>query len=606
MSHDPTAIGPPANATAARSDAFRLSLLFGAIYFIQGIGEPTEGLIAQPVRSLLNHWGQTTAQIGAFMALVSVPWAIKPLYGLISDFVPLAGSRRRSYLIVTTAATALSLGYLYFVPPQPGAIRLLLWLLVIPTVGVAFSDVVVDALMVERGQPLGLTGRLQSVQWAAMYSATVATGFVGGWLSENGRQEWGFLICAAATAVSFVLAVVWVREGPIETSAETAREAAAALGRAVRTPTVLVAAFKATLEEVLESDVILHVIDHGSEASEAQAEAVTRILAEAAAVMSMLSVARAAEVCDQPTLRRRSAILEQMEPGRAGQVLEGLSADQRTEIVRGMGEVSRRRLLPKLSAEVRAEVERLLQYPPHSAGGIMTTEFVRLDPLWTVGDCLKHVRGVAREKESIYAGYVMDREDGRLLGSVSLRDLVMAELDQPVEAIMRRKPVTVSVLDDQEAVAGKIAKYNLLAVPVLEKDGSVVGFVTVDDVVDVLIEEGTEDVLKMAAVEAGAFDRPYFETPVTSVIRLPSASAARRGSRSPPSRSSRPRSAGLPDRRRPSRRGRRGLHQVPAVGTSGARIPTRSPEDAIAGRSVVDHRVIVGVRRREIHHGARR
>jgi MFS family permease len=216
--------------------------LFGAIYFIQGIGEPTEGLIAQPVRSLLNHWGQTTAQIGAFMALVSVPWAIKPLYGLISDFVPLAGSRRRSYLILTTAATALSLGYLYFVPPQPGAIRLLLWLLVIPTVGVAFSDVVVDALMVERGQPLGLTGRLQSVQWAAMYSATVATGFVGGWLSENNRQEWGFLICAAATAVSFVLAVVWVREGPIETSAETARDAAAALGRAVRTPTVLVAA----------------------------------------------------------------------------------------------------------------------------------------------------------------------------------------------------------------------------------------------------------------------------------------------------------------------------------------------------------------------------
>ncbi len=240
---------------------------------------------------------------------------------------------------------------------------------------------------------------------------------------------------------------------------------------------------------------------------------------EAAAVMSMLAVPRAVEVFDQPTLNRRSAILEQMDPGRASQILEGLSSDQRTEIVRGMGEMARRRLVPKLSAEVRAEVERLLQYPPHSAGGIMTTEFVRLDPLWTVGDCLKHVRGVAREKESIYAGYVMDREDGRLLGSVSLRDLVMAELDQPVEAIMRRKPVTVSVLDDQEVVAGKIAKYNLLAVPVLEKDGSVVGFVTVDDVVDVLIEEGTEDVLKMAAVEAGAFDRPYFETPVTSVIR---------------------------------------------------------------------------------------
>ncbi len=240
---------------------------------------------------------------------------------------------------------------------------------------------------------------------------------------------------------------------------------------------------------------------------------------EAAAVMSMLAVPRAVEVCDQPTLRRRSAILGQMDPGRAAQILDGLSADERTEIVRGMGEISRRRLLPKLSAEVRAEVERLLQYPPHSAGGIMTTEFVQLEPSWTVGDCLKHVRAVAREKESIYACYVMEPGTGRLLGSVSLRDLVMAALDQPVEKVMRRKPVTVSALDDQEVVAGKIAKYNLLAVPVLEKDGSVVGFVTVDDVVDVMIEEGTEDALKMGAVEAGALDEPYTATPFWTLVR---------------------------------------------------------------------------------------
>jgi magnesium transporter len=240
---------------------------------------------------------------------------------------------------------------------------------------------------------------------------------------------------------------------------------------------------------------------------------------EAAAVMSMLAVPRAVEVCDQPTLRRRSAILEQMDPGRAGHILEGLSADQRTEIVRGMGEIARRRLLPKLAAEVRAEVERLLQYPPHTAGGIMTTEFVRLDPAWTVGECLRHVRAVAREKESIYAGYVMEPDSGRLLGSVSLRDLVMAELDQPVERVMRRKPVAVSALDDQEAVAAKIAKYNLLAVPVLEEDGSVVGFVTVDDVVDVMIEEGTEDALKMGAVEAGAMEEPYATTPFWSLVR---------------------------------------------------------------------------------------
>ncbi|MFI5008141.1 MAG: magnesium transporter [Solirubrobacterales bacterium] len=242
-------------------------------------------------------------------------------------------------------------------------------------------------------------------------------------------------------------------------------------------------------------------------------------LQEAATVMTMLPVPRVVEVFDQPTFHRRSAILERMEPARAGQILEGLSADERTDIVRLMGERERRRLLPKCSPAVAAEVERLLQYPDHSAGGIMTTEFVRLAPGWTVRECLKHIRSVAREKESIYACYVLEPDTGRLLGSVSLRDLVMAELDQPVEKVMRRKPATVNALDDQEAVANKIAKYNLLAVPVLEKDGTVVGFVTVDDVVDVLIEEGTEDVLKMAAIEGGALDKPYFQNSVLMVVR---------------------------------------------------------------------------------------
>jgi magnesium transporter len=95
----------------------------------------------------------------------------------------------------------------------------------------------------------------------------------------------------------------------------------------------------------------------------------------------------------------------------------------------------------------------------------------------------------------------------------------MAELDQPLSAVMRRKPVTVDAREDQESVANKIAKYNLLAVPVLEKDGSVVGFVTVDDVIDVMIEEQTEDILRMAAVEPGALDKPYFDNPVLRVVR---------------------------------------------------------------------------------------
>lgn len=242
-------------------------------------------------------------------------------------------------------------------------------------------------------------------------------------------------------------------------------------------------------------------------------------LAEAAAVVSLLPVPRTIELCDQPTMRRRAAILEQLDPQRVAQILEGLSADERTDIIQRMGLHERHRILPKLNAEIRKELEGLLQYPAHTAGGIMTTEFVRLDPKMKVGEALKHIRSVAREKESIYACYVMEAKTNHLLGAVSLRDLVMAELGGAVTDVMRRKPVTVNAFDDQELVAKKIGKYNLLAVPVLEKDGSVVGFVTVDDVIDVLVEEQTEDLLRMAAVEPGALDKPYFDNPIPRVVR---------------------------------------------------------------------------------------
>lgn len=242
-------------------------------------------------------------------------------------------------------------------------------------------------------------------------------------------------------------------------------------------------------------------------------------LAEAATVVSMLPVSRAIEICNQPTMRRRAAILEKLEPPRVAEILEGLSADERTDVVQKMGLHERHRVVPKLSDAIRHELEGLLQYPAHTAGGIMTTEFVQLDPAMTIGAALKHIRAVAKDKESIYACYVMEPGTDKLLGAVSLRDLVMADLDASLKTVMRVKPITVNAFDDQEVVANKIAKYNLLAVPVLESDGSVVGFVTVDDVIDVLVEEGTEDFLRMAAVEPGALDKPYMQVSLPLMVR---------------------------------------------------------------------------------------
>lgn len=219
-----------------------LVLLFGAMYFVQGIAEPTEGLIAQPVRSLLKSWGYSAAGIAGFGALLALPWSLKPLYGLLTDFVPIGRTRRRSYLLLTSAASVLGLGCLYFIPVPFGAYRQLLFLLLIPTVGVAFSDVVVDALMIEKGQPRGLTGMLQSVQWAAMYGGSILAGLVGGYLSHHGHQQIGFLMCAVTSFVTLLLAWCYVREEPHVPEKGRLRFATKELAGAARTPAVRAAA----------------------------------------------------------------------------------------------------------------------------------------------------------------------------------------------------------------------------------------------------------------------------------------------------------------------------------------------------------------------------
>lgn len=235
MNQDRQMSSPPRETTG-------LVLLFGAMYLVQGIAEPTEGLIAQPVRSLLKSWGYTAVGIAGFSALLALPWSLKPLYGLLTDFVPIARTRRRSYLLLTSAASVISLAGLYLMPIPFGDYRRLLFLLLIPTVGVAFSDVVVDALMIEKGQPRRLTGILQSVQWAAMYGGGILAGLVGGYLSQHGRQQDGFLLCAVITGSTLLLTWFFVKEEPQIAQKGRFRSAAREMVAAVRRPAVLAAA----------------------------------------------------------------------------------------------------------------------------------------------------------------------------------------------------------------------------------------------------------------------------------------------------------------------------------------------------------------------------
>lgn len=236
MTQDP----PP---RARRRETLGLVLLFAVMYFVQGIAEPTEGLIAQPVRSLLSSWDYSDLAIGGFMALLAIPWVLKPLYGLLTDFVPIFGQRRKSYLILTSLASTVGLFVLYLFPLPAGTYHLLLFLLVLPTLGVAFSDVVVDALMIEKGQPRNLTGTLQSVQWSAMYAGSLIAGVLGGWLSQHGRQQQGFLMCAVASSLTLALAMLFVREDAVEPPpGRRFRSALKEMGAAARTPTLILAA----------------------------------------------------------------------------------------------------------------------------------------------------------------------------------------------------------------------------------------------------------------------------------------------------------------------------------------------------------------------------
>lgn len=209
--------------TAANLNVRALGAFFAVAYFIQSLADPGTGIVAQPLRSLLRQWDEGPAEIALFMALVGLPWTAKPLFGLLSDFVPLFGSRRRTYLIVSCISAGLGYALIAGMPLVKGELWLLLALLMLPAIGVAFGDVLIDAIMIDEGQPRGLTGVLQSVQWTAAYAGLLLTGLLGGFFSEIARPDLAFGVCAMLWGVSLVLAlfVVKDRPSPMESKALT-------------------------------------------------------------------------------------------------------------------------------------------------------------------------------------------------------------------------------------------------------------------------------------------------------------------------------------------------------------------------------------------------
>jgi magnesium transporter len=163
-----------------------------------------------------------------------------------------------------------------------------------------------------------------------------------------------------------------------------------------------------------------------------------------------------------------------------------------------------------------ADLAELIRYPETSAGGLMTTDFVALDPHHTVERAIDDVRRTAAEKETIYEAYAVD-PNGTLLGVVSLRDLVVARAGQPISAVMNSDVISVPPEMDQEDVARIFEHYNMLALPVVDAHHKILGIVTVDDVVTVLKEEQAEDIQKLGAV--APTERPYFQTAFAEFVK---------------------------------------------------------------------------------------
>jgi magnesium transporter len=179
-------------------------------------------------------------------------------------------------------------------------------------------------------------------------------------------------------------------------------------------------------------------------------------------------------------------VLEDLEPARAADILEEMDPDEAADLVADLSEESREEILGLMEQDEAEEVQELMTYDEESAGGIMTTEFVAVPATLTAAQTIDRLRELEPNAETIYYVYVTDEED-RLVGVLSLRDLIVSKPNRRISEFMYDEPVAVRTDASQEEVTEMVARYNLLAVPVVDSEGKLEGIVTVDDAIDTLL-----------------------------------------------------------------------------------------------------------------------
>lgn len=252
----------------------------------------------------------------------------------------------------------------------------------------------------------------------------------------------------------------------------------------------------------------LHPADVGEIINNLPVELIPRFL-------GVFPVKQAADFLEYTSEAIRAQVIPLMDLATAGTLLDAMEPDEQVSLVAQLPEDLQKDILGRLTLDNRQEALQILQYPENTAGRLMTTEFVHVRPESTVKDALQAVKKELPTRETYFNVYVL--EDGILHGVLSIRDIIIADENLKTESIMEKQVISVLPETDQEQVSLMISKYDLNSIPVVTEQGVMLGVVTVDDIIDVLVEEGTEDIQKLGGVEP--LEYPYFQTSFWAIIR---------------------------------------------------------------------------------------
>lgn len=219
----------------------------------------------------------------------------------------------------------------------------------------------------------------------------------------------------------------------------------------------------------------------------------------------------AADVFSYLPIENEQDIINSLSDKEAASIIDNMAADDATDLIEEMPSNVVKRLLSKTTKETRRDINLLLNYPEDSAGSIMTVEFIDLKEKNTVKQAIDKIRTQAKDMESIDSCFVLDSQR-KLIGIVTLKDLILSDYNNLVGNIMTNYEANINTLTDQEEVAKQFQKYDVTSMPVVDSENRLVGIITIDDIVDIMQEETTEDIEKMAAITPT--DKPYLKTPV--------------------------------------------------------------------------------------------